>query len=375
MENNLIEVIEAENVSYSNDDLFNISSWGADMSFRELITMYEEGDLIKPELQRKYVWSKDEASRFIDSILLGLPVPSIFLAVDTQERRLIVDGYQRIMSVYDFVRGKFSDEDKVFKLSNKEIINKHWRNKSFIELSEEEKRRIKTTTIHSIIFEQKNQKSDTGMYQIFERINTSGKSLKPQEIRNCVYQGSFNSLLFELNEDEKWRHILKSKKPDTRMYDIELILRFFAMKDFDINSETYEKQINLTNYLNIFMGENRDASDELINQYRIQFKKMISIVVDCFDDIIFRRPSKKSGYTKQIHPITFEAISIATYRKAKSNFNFNIINDYKNRYKELMSNPSFIESTTNRTTNYENIKARITLASNILFGDIDDNKW
>ena len=374
MENNLIEVIEAENVSYSNDDLFNISSWGADMSFRELITMYEEGDLIKPELQRKYVWSKDEASRFIDSILLGLPVPSIFLAVDTQERRLIVDGYQRIMSVYDFVRGKFSDEDKVFKLSNKEIINKHWRNKSFIELSEEEKRRIKTTTIHSIIFEQKNQKSDTGMYQIFERINTSGKSLKPQEIRNCVYQGSFNSLLFELNEDEKWRHIKKKKKPDTRMYDIELILRFFAMKDFDINSETYEKQINLTNYLNIFMGENRDASVELINQYRIQFKKMISIVVDCFDDISFRRPSKKSGYTKQIHPITFEAISIATYRKAKSNFNFNIINDYKNRYKELMSNPSFIESTTNRTTNYENIKARITLASNILFGEIDDNK-
>ena len=65
---------------YSDDDLFKISSWGADLSFRELITRYDEDELVKPELQRHYVWDKTEASRFIDSILLGLPVPSIFLA-------------------------------------------------------------------------------------------------------------------------------------------------------------------------------------------------------------------------------------------------------------------------------------------------------
>ena len=73
-----IEYIFGEEDSYSNDDLYNISSWGADLSFREIISMYDEGDLVKPELQRKYVWTKVEASRFIDSILLGLPVPSVF---------------------------------------------------------------------------------------------------------------------------------------------------------------------------------------------------------------------------------------------------------------------------------------------------------
>lgn len=133
-EDNIIESIKDEiNDDYSDDSLFNISSWGADLTFRELISMYEENELVKPELQRKYVWDKSEASRFIESILLGLPVPSIFLA-QSGSQKLIVDGYQRIMTVYDYVRGVFSTDNKVFKLSNSEKINKLWRNKAFAEL-------------------------------------------------------------------------------------------------------------------------------------------------------------------------------------------------------------------------------------------------
>ena len=162
-----IEFIEDEEKSYSDDDLYNISSWGADLSFREIVSMYEDGDLLKPELQRKYVWSKLEASRFIDSILLGLPVPSVFFAKEKNETKLIVDGYQRIMTVHDYIKGIFSQDNKVFKLSNTDAINSRWRGKSFGELTVEEQRRIKTTTIHAIIFEQKKPENDTGMYQIF----------------------------------------------------------------------------------------------------------------------------------------------------------------------------------------------------------------
>ena len=74
------ELVEEKDEQFSNDDLFNITSWGADPSVRELINQYEDGDIEKPELQRKYVWNKKAASRFIESLLLGLPVPSIFLA-------------------------------------------------------------------------------------------------------------------------------------------------------------------------------------------------------------------------------------------------------------------------------------------------------
>ena len=87
-DNILIEDIKNEGDSYSDNSLYNITSFGTDLSYREIIAMYKDGDLEKPELQRKYVWTKNEASRFIDSILLGLPVPSIFLAKTDDSKRL-----------------------------------------------------------------------------------------------------------------------------------------------------------------------------------------------------------------------------------------------------------------------------------------------
>jgi hypothetical protein len=147
-EDQIIDVVtDEQNDYYSNDDLYNITSWGADLSFRELITQYEEVALSKPELQRHYVWDKPEASRFIDSVLLGLPIPSIFLAKTVDERMLIIDGYQRIMTVYDFVRGIFTGDGKVFKLSNSEKINKKWRGKAFSELPESELAALQWTLI------------------------------------------------------------------------------------------------------------------------------------------------------------------------------------------------------------------------------------
>lgn len=154
IEDNVEEIQSELEDSYSNDDLYNITSWGADLSFREIISMYDEDEMLKPELQRKYVWEKPEASRFIESILLGLPVPSIFLANTKEEKKLIIDGYQRIMTIYDYVKkGIWSKDGKSFKLSNTEKINERWRGKAYLELNESDQRKIRSTTIHAIIFE------------------------------------------------------------------------------------------------------------------------------------------------------------------------------------------------------------------------------
>lgn len=85
-ENVIVKIREEQEDDYSDDDLYNISSWGADLSFREIVTMYDEGELVKPEMQRHYVWDKTEASRFIESLLMGLPVPSIFFARSDGEK-------------------------------------------------------------------------------------------------------------------------------------------------------------------------------------------------------------------------------------------------------------------------------------------------
>lgn len=361
----LIESIKDEDLKYSNDDLYNISSWGADLSFRELGMMYEEEELLKPELQRKYVWTKNEASRFIDSILLGLPIPSIFLAKEKDEKKLIIDGYQRIMTVYDFTKGIFSDSKKVFKLSNSEIINPKWRGKTFAELTSDEQRRIKSTTIHAIIFEQKHPNNDTGMYQVFERINTSGKVLRPQEIRNCVYQGSFNSMLFELNKDENWRYILK-KQEDNRMYDLELILRFFALRDLDNRGDV--KQINLVKYLNEYMGDNRDLGEESTLQLKEDFKNVIKLYKDHLGQNAFRNYLfDKEKYATKVNPAIFDSLCIAADRAIKNNII--IDDDLENKYKKLLNDEGFISVITQRTTDIKNIKQRISLAYKYLFGD------
>lgn len=349
---------------YSDDSLFNISSWGADLSFRELISMYEDNELVKPELQRKYVWDKSEASRFIESILLGLPVPSIFLAQSGSEK-LIVDGYQRIMTVYDYVRGIFSADNKVFRLSNSERINARWRNKAFSELSMDDQRKIRSTTIHAIIFEQKKpENDDTSFYQVFERINTSGRTLTAQEIRNCVYQGSFNTLLFELNNDQKWRALFGSTSPDSRMRDIEYILRFYLMKsDMVLNSESF--QIPLKKSLNDYMRMHQHESSEGIEKMREDFLQTISSVYDAFGYKAFKNYSR-SKFTNKFHPAIYDSIMVATFLAREKHGELPTVSE--EIHKQLLSNANYASLISKRTTDVENIKARIHLAGQVLFG-------
>lgn len=366
-----IEEIKSEmEDDYSDDSLFNISSWGADLSFRELITMYDDDELVKPELQRKYVWDRTEASRFIESLLLGLPVPSIFLA-QAGSQKLIIDGYQRIMTVYDYVkRGVFSADGKAFRLSNSEKINRRWRNKSFLELSVDDQRKIRSTTIHAIVFEQKKpEDDDTSFYQIFERINTSGRSLTPQEIRNCVYQGSFNSMLFELNEDSQWRKLFGTEAPESRMRDIEYILRFFVMKTDDV-LKSDDKQISLKKSLNTFMDIHRNDSKDQLNGMRKEFLSTIQLINRIIGENAFRNLAK-NGYSPKFHPAIFDAIMVSTFLVNQRGQDVCVVSEDK--HQELLRNDSFKDAISKRTTNVENIKERIRLAAAILFGvDVDE---
>lgn len=366
--------IKEEQESFSNDDLFNINSWGADLSFRELIAMYDENDLIKPELQRKYVWSLEEASRLIDSILLGLPIPSIFLA-KKEEKRLIIDGYQRIKTVYDYVKGIFSKDDKIFKLSNSKIINQRWRGKSFIELTEDEQRRIKNTTIHAIIFEQKKPNNDSGMFQIFERINTSGRTLYPQEIRNCIYQGNYNRLLMELNKNEIWRRLLNCNE-DTRMNDVENILRYFAIKNLQNTDDYYKKQIVLKKFLNENMALNCNLSTSNYEKFSNEFIKIIYKVYETLGETAFNNVSEKKDddgniifsdhFVKKFHPTIYEAIMLAFEFALRNNKPFE---NMKQKQLDLLNDIDFRNAATIRTTNIENIKKRVSIATRFFFGE------
>ncbi len=347
--------------AYSNDDLFKISSWGADLSFRELIARYDDNELIKPELQRHYVWDRVEASRFIDSVLLGLPVPSIFLAKTSEEKLLIIDGYQRIMTVRDFVKGVFSDDNTQFVLSNSKRINERWRGKSFAQLSEEEKRKIRNTTIHAIIFMQQHPaKGDTSMYQVFERINTSGRSLLPQEIRNCVYQGPLNTLLFELNENKKWRAMWGDENRDSRMRDLELILRFFALSDdYILKSDDAPYNISLKKYLNEYMGEHNVPSE--IDGMREKFKRTIDFVYANFGETAYHNisPSDSTKYILNLSSTVFDAVMIASWKVVLEGFPARSPQEYQKLKMEVLRDESYQKILSQETMRSANIRRRV----------------
>lgn len=354
---------------YSDDDLFSISSWGADLSFRELIDRYKDGELAKPELQRKYVWDKTEASRFIDSLLLGLPVPSIFLAKTQDEKLLIVDGYQRIMTVHDFVRGIFTMDEKIFKLTRSDRINERWRGKAFAELSDIEQRKIKNTTIHAIIFVQDRPVAgNTSLYQVFERINTSGRTLLPQEIRNCVSQGTLNSLLFDLNKMQPWRDMYGLPTEDVRMRDLEFILRFFALSSDSMRTERKEG-ISLKRFLNVFMESHRNPTDDELATYRSRFTNAITFLYAAFGGAAFHNLSSThpDKLVTKFNPTIFDSIMIAT-DFALSRNHAHLPADAEGTRRRLLIDEEYRAAITKETMRVASIRTRIGKATKMLFG-------
>lgn len=360
---------EEDNDFYSDDDLFKISSWGADLSFRELIDRYNDDELVKPELQRKYVWDKTEASRFVDSILLGLPVPSIFLAKTNDERMLIIDGYQRIMTIYDFVRGIFSGDGKVFKLSRSEKINPTWRGKAFSELGDAEQRKIKNTTIHAIIFVQQHPEGDnTSLYQVFERINTSGRTLLPQEIRNCVYQGPFNTLLLDLNKNDTWRQLFGSEPEDARMRDVEYILRYFALGSNLYQQETKER-ISLKKFLNQYMGTKRHINDEGADNLRERFERTIGFLIanigpQAFHNISTKNPER---LVPKFSPTIFDSVMVATDRLLNQGKDI-AVHDLESKRRALLADEEYRRVISKETMKKDSINTRVRLVICRMYG-------
>ena len=156
---------------------------------------------------------------------------------------------------------------------------------------------------------------------MFERINTSGRTLTPQEIRNCVYQGTFNSLLFELNKNQKWRQLFGSKSEDPRMRDIEFILRFFFMNS-SIIFETNAKQISLKKSLNNIMGEYVNAGDDIISGFRNDFTMVINAIYDTIGVNAFKNYSS-GKFTKKFHPAIYDAVTVAYTKAIRKNQSLN----------------------------------------------------
>ena len=204
---------------------YNLNYYGADYPVDSLVKRMQEEEFISPDFQRKYVWSLKEASKFIESLLIGLPVPSIFLAKDKYSSKLIViDGQQRLRTLQYFFEGKLPD-GREFKLKN--VIDEI-EGKTYQDLSSEDRFNFHNTIIHCLIVSE-NEKSN-GIFYLFERLNTTGNPLTNQEVRNAIYHGEFNNLLLvEIYGDNAF---YKNKQFNRSLFEtLSLFITFTIDKD------------------------------------------------------------------------------------------------------------------------------------------------
>ena len=226
---------EAEDQQATTDLRYQITSYGADYPVDGLVKRLRSGDIELPKFQRDFVWPLPQASKFIESLLLGLPIPAIFLSKETDSQKLLViDGQQRLKSLLAFYDGVL--RGKEFRL---EGVNKEFEGATYKSLGDADRRRLDDALLHAIIIRQEDPKNDdSSVFLVFERLNTTSTPLSEQELRACVYHGAFNDYLHKVYADRNWRGIYG--EPNLRQKDKELLLRFFALY-FDL--EAYERPL------------------------------------------------------------------------------------------------------------------------------------
>lgn len=321
---------------------YEVTAHGADFMVDGIISKMKRGDIKLLDFQRSFVWTPRRSSRFIESILLGLPVPGVFLyREEKDEGLLIVDGHQRLATLRGFYEGKFPDTDRVFKLKG---VADPYEGKSFANLDERHRRLFENTIIHATIISQitpENEKESA--YHIFDRLNSNSTPLQPQEIRTAVYHGKFQQLLGELNKHHNWRSIFGH--PHKRAKDQELILRFLALKN---KLKKYQKP--MVGFLNDFMEENRYLNDDVARKYKKQFISTIDKVYESIGTRAFK-PRRIMNVS------VFDSVMVAIHAHLKAESG-----SINKAYLKLLDDAEYIRVCTEATSDDINVHKRIKIA-------------
>jgi hypothetical protein len=254
-----------------------------DPPVKALVAEIREKELIvRPSFQRNAVWDRKRKSKFVESILLNIPIPNLFFAEDDDGTKVVVDGQQRLLALKDFIENSFS-------LYGLEVLSQ-LNGRKFENLTERQQRIINNRTLRCLVI---SARSDSEIrFEVFERLNTGGLPLNAQEVRHCVFRGSLNDLLHDLSKEPTWLALLGRDEPDPRMNDCELILRFFALRDV---LPSYSPP--LKTLLNGFMKANRNPDEVAIGELRAAFLTTVEAVSACFAEHPFRRAQVEEGAT------------------------------------------------------------------------------
>ena len=307
---------------------------------------HEEIDLA-PDFQRQAgIWNDERKSRLIESLLLRIPLPVFYVAADESEKWSVVDGIQRMKTIYDYVTGKFP-------LKRLEYLTK-LNGCTHDELRRPLQRRISETQLIVNVIE--SGTSPDVLFNVFRRINTGGMTLNGQEIRHALNPGPVRDYLKELAESDEFKKATDGSINPKRMADRECVLRFLA---FHITPWENYSSSDLNGYLVRTMQEINDMSECERNNFAVDFRKAMLAASDIFGENAFRKPSSErrlpinkgifEAWTVQLAHCLPEQISALVERR----------NDIQDSFKKLMTEDSdFLEAISYATGSPQNVQKR-----------------
>lgn len=257
--------------------------------------------LLNIAYQRKYVWDRSKASRLIESFLLNIPVPVCYFSENEDGTYEVIDGLQRIQTIYDFIKGEYA-------LRGVSVITE-LEGKKFEELPVKEQRRLRNRTIRCIVITDDSHPDIK--FDVFERLNTGSARLAAQELRNCIYRGPLNDFLKELAKDDSYQKILGGIRNNRMDYE-EQALRFFALRE-DLGS--YKPP--LRQLLNTYMRHHRTTLPD--DKQTKAFSETCQVVWDIFGADAFRliKDGKPGAFNKALFDAIFIPLSFADKDSAR----------------------------------------------------------
>lgn len=335
---------------------------------------FKRGKLIlQPDFQRQFVWDRKKSSRLIESILLSVPLPIIYLSEQPDGKEYVIDGQQRLTSLFSFIDGKFpsGDEFKLTGLNAYRELNKS----AFKDIGEQLQDKISHYTLRSVTLLK--QSSSDLKFEIFERLNTGSEPLNDQELRNCVYRGPYNRLLKELAADSDFQGLVGLKVAEKRLRDVELVLRFSAF----FHATYLKYQPPMKRFFNQDMEKYQHLSESDAATIRGAFKNAVQINKSLFgNDRAFKRfyggdERNPSGRwePKKFNASLYDVLMGVFYDKDKNQV-YAALDSLREAIVDLMAtNRRFNDAIQLSTSSIDNVKLRFDIMRQTVEGVLGDH--
>ena len=326
-----------------------------DFTLEDLYSKWRRGEIAMPNPERGYTWTLPRASRLIESFMLGIPVPPVYLSTTDERKYYVIDGMQRLLTIFSYFEGAFTGSGPhrglEFRISG---INKEnaLYGSTLAELCDEDDKMLRNSTLRVMIIVHNDLADRASMCEVFERLNAGGSPLTAQEARSCAYRGPLSDLLDDLNNLEEWRDVLGSPNPDPQMRDRELILRYMALFH---EGDGYERPMK--RFLSDFMDAHMDPGDDYLDSERRRFAAACRAVTENLG------PAPFNDQNGQLRVPLFDSVFVAFARCGDAARR----GDLYERFRALCADPDFGRHAEAPSTATGAVRGRLRLARRMLF--------